>query len=164
VSISTISGALERDGRVVRPAEMSRHDSVTPNIVEKTTPNNLETHKDIWPAINITPHNLEPRFDRLNEAATRSRLTAEQDGVNKTHLLKYPICVPSEEEQREIVLRIKECFKTIESLASESNRAKTLIGRLDQATLFAAFRGELFEKASLALGSRHGTSWQHYGS
>jgi type I restriction enzyme, S subunit len=69
--------------------------------------------------------------------------TAGQDGVNKMHLLKYPIFMPCEEEQRVIVLRIQECFKTIKSLASESTRASELIKRLDQATLSKAFRGEL---------------------
>jgi type I restriction enzyme, S subunit len=69
--------------------------------------------------------------------------TAGQDGVNKTHLLKYPIFMPSQEEQEVIVLRIKECFKTIEGLAYESSRARKLIERLEQTTLSAAFRGQL---------------------
>jgi type I restriction enzyme S subunit len=50
---------------------------------------------------------------------------------------------PDEAMRREIVRRIEVAFARIERLASEAISARKLIGRLDQAVLAKAFRGEL---------------------
>jgi type I restriction enzyme, S subunit len=47
------------------------------------------------------------------------------------------------EEQHEIVRRIESAFAKIDRLAKEAKRALALVGRLDEAILAKAFRGEL---------------------
>ncbi|WP_163875663.1 restriction endonuclease subunit S [Rhizobium laguerreae] len=64
-------------------------------------------------------------------------------------------------EQHEIVRRIKSAFAKIDRLAAEASRALELVGRLDEAILAKAFRGELVpqddndEPASLLLERIH---------
>lgn len=72
-----------------------------------------------------------------------AKRTAGQDGVNKAHLMKWPVLLPSLPEQLEIVRRIEAAFAWIDRLASEATSARKLIARLDQAILSKAFRGEL---------------------
>lgn len=72
-----------------------------------------------------------------------SKRTAGQDGVNKAHLERWPILLPPLEEQHEIVRRIESAFAKIDRLAKEAKRALELVGRLDEAILAKAFRGEL---------------------
>jgi type I restriction enzyme S subunit len=79
-------------------------------------------------------------FDYVNVEAQR---TAGQDGVNKAHLTKWPVLLPSLPEQNEIVRRIETAFAWIDRLAREAQSARKLIDRLDQAILSKAFRGEL---------------------
>ena len=50
---------------------------------------------------------------------------------------------PSDERQHEIVRRIESAFAKIDRLAKEAKRALELVGRLDEAILAKAFRGEL---------------------
>lgn len=50
---------------------------------------------------------------------------------------------PHEQARREVVRRIEIAFDWINRLASETNNARRLIDRLDQALLAKAFRGEL---------------------
>jgi type I restriction enzyme S subunit len=54
-----------------------------------------------------------------------------------------PLPVPPLEEQHEIVRRIETAFAKIDRLAKEAKRALELVGRLDEAILAKAFRGEL---------------------
>ncbi|MBC2775138.1 restriction endonuclease subunit S [Rhizobium sp. AQ_MP] len=54
-----------------------------------------------------------------------------------------PLPVPPLEEQHEIVRRIESAFAKIDRLAKEAKRALELVGRLDDAILAKAFRGEL---------------------
>lgn len=88
-------------------------------------------------------------FHRLQDPELRryvemgSDRTAGQDGVNKSHLLKYPVFMPPPDEQNVIVERIKECFAAIERASSEVGRATRLVDRLDEAILAQAFSGEL---------------------
>lgn len=88
-------------------------------------------------------------FWYLNYPALRSyvefeaRRTAGQDGVNKRHLLAWPVLLPPIAEQREIICRVDHTMRWIDRLASEATSARKLIDRLDQAVLAKAFRGEL---------------------
>jgi type I restriction enzyme S subunit len=54
-----------------------------------------------------------------------------------------PIPIPPLEEQHEIVRRIEAAFAKIDRLAAEAKRALELVGKLDEAILSKAFRGEL---------------------
>ncbi|QSY95314.1 restriction endonuclease subunit S [Rhizobium bangladeshense] len=88
--------------------------------------------------------------------------TAKTDGVSQsnisaTKLKEFLFTVPSLEEQTEIVRRIETAFTKIDRLAAEARRALDLVGKLDEAILTKAFRGELVpqdendEPASLLL-------------
>jgi type I restriction enzyme, S subunit len=73
----------------------------------------------------------------------KSERTAGQDGVNKDHLLRWPVLLPPLNEQVEIVQRIESALNWIDRLASEATNARRLVDHLDQAVLAKAFRGEL---------------------
>jgi type I restriction enzyme S subunit len=64
-------------------------------------------------------------------------------GINIADLKKLPVILPSLTWQRQIVLDIRQAHARISSLDQEVGRARTLLDRLDQATLAKAFRGEL---------------------
>ncbi|GEO85791.1 MULTISPECIES: restriction endonuclease subunit S [Alphaproteobacteria] len=82
-------------------------------------------------------------------------LMAEGDDIREfgkgtTHTTIYfpevramQICLAPLEEQHEIVRRIESAFAKIDRLAKEAKRALELVGRLDEAILAKAFRGEL---------------------
>ncbi|WP_454289019.1 restriction endonuclease subunit S [Rhizobium arsenicireducens] len=82
-------------------------------------------------------------------------LMAEGDDIREfgkgtTHTTIYfpevramQICLAPLEEQHEIVRRIESAFAKIDRLAKEAKRALELVGRLDEAKLAKAFRGEL---------------------
>ncbi|MBW8319930.1 MAG: type I restriction endonuclease subunit S, partial [Rhizobium sp.] len=61
--------------------------------------------------------------------------------LSKVGGLPLPLCNP--EEQHETVRRIESAFAKIDRLAKEAKRALELVGRLDEAILAKAFRGEL---------------------
>lgn len=63
--------------------------------------------------------------------------------LNQSILLSQAIPLPSIEEQHEIVRRIESAFAKIDRLAAEAKRALELVGKLDEAILAKAFRGEL---------------------
>ncbi|WP_186393612.1 MULTISPECIES: restriction endonuclease subunit S [unclassified Pannonibacter] len=63
--------------------------------------------------------------------------------INNGDIAPLPILVPTLEEQHEIVRRIESAFAKIDRLAAEAKRALALVGRLDEAVLAKAFRGEL---------------------
>jgi type I restriction enzyme S subunit len=85
--------------------------------------------------------------------------TVGQDGVNKRHLLEWPILLPPLLEQHEMVRRIEQAFSWIDHLGSEAAGARNLIDHLDQGILAKAFRGGLVpqdpadEPASVLLDS-----------
>lgn len=66
-----------------------------------------------------------------------------QQGINLGDLRNLPIPSLRLEEQHEIVRRIESAFAKIDRLAKEAKRALELLGRLDEAILAKAFRGEL---------------------
>jgi type I restriction enzyme S subunit len=63
--------------------------------------------------------------------------------VHTKQLEQYRFVVPDLEEQDEIVRRIESAFARIDRLAAEARRVLELVGRLDEAILAKAFRGEL---------------------
>jgi len=73
----------------------------------------------------------------------KSERTAGQDGVNKDHLLRWPVLLPPLNEQVEIVQRIESALNWINHLATDARSARKLVDHLDQAVLAKAFRGEL---------------------
>jgi type I restriction enzyme S subunit len=63
--------------------------------------------------------------------------------INNGDIAPLEIEVPPLEEQHEIVCRIETAFAKIDRLAKEAKRALELVGKLDEAILAKAFRGEL---------------------
>lgn len=64
--------------------------------------------------------------------------------ISQRDLAAVQLCLPSTlEEQHEIVRRIETAFARIDRLAAEAKRALALLGKLDEAILAKAFRGEL---------------------
>lgn len=66
-----------------------------------------------------------------------------QKNINLEILAAVRIPVAPLQEQHEIVRRIESTFARIDLLAKEAKRALELVGRLDEAILAKAFRGEL---------------------
>ncbi len=64
--------------------------------------------------------------------------------ISQKDLATIQLSLPSTlQEQHEIVRRIESAFAKIDRLAKEAKRALELVGRLDEAILAKAFRGEL---------------------
>jgi type I restriction enzyme S subunit len=63
--------------------------------------------------------------------------------VSQADLARVELSLPDPKEQEEIARRIKSAFTYIEKTAEEASRANRLLGRLEQAILATAFRGEL---------------------
>jgi type I restriction enzyme S subunit len=66
-----------------------------------------------------------------------------QKNINLEILAAVRLPVAPLQEQHEIVRRIESAFAKIDRLAKEAKRALELVGRLDEAILAKAFRGEL---------------------
>jgi type I restriction enzyme S subunit len=66
-----------------------------------------------------------------------------QPNINAEAIRSLPIPSKSLKEQHEIVRRIESAFVKIDRLAAEARRALDLVGKLDDAILAKAFRGEL---------------------
>nr|WP_315847557.1 restriction endonuclease subunit S [uncultured Rhodoferax sp.] len=81
--------------------------------------------------------------DLLRYVEAGSDRTAGQDGVNKDHLIKYPVFAPPIEEQTEIVRRVETLFAFADRLEVRLAQAQTAATRLTPALLAKAFRGEL---------------------
>lgn len=93
--------------------------------------------------------------DALNPKFLMYALMAEGDdirnfGKGTTHTTIYfpevralHICLAPLKEQHEIVRRIESAFQKIDRLAAEAKRTLELVGKLDEAILAKAFRGEL---------------------
>ncbi|MBB4143123.1 restriction endonuclease subunit S [Rhizobium rhizoryzae] len=69
--------------------------------------------------------------------------TTNLASISKSKLSAMTVPVPPFEEAIEIVRRIESAFAKIDRLAKEAKRALELVGRLDEAILAKAFRGEL---------------------
>jgi type I restriction enzyme S subunit len=81
-------------------------------------------------------------------AALSGRFISKTQGVNIFHigkagLSKFEIPLATLQEQREIIRRIESAFQKIDRIAADAASASKLLGRLDQAILTKAFRGEL---------------------
>jgi type I restriction enzyme S subunit len=72
-----------------------------------------------------------------------SKRSSGQDGVNKDHLLKFPVPLPPLEEQAEIVRRIESAFGWLDRVAADHAAAARLLPKLDAAILAKAFQGKL---------------------
>lgn len=86
----------------------------------------------------------------LNSDSARSYFRANATGtagnmpkINGSTVKKILVPVPPIAEQYEIVRRIESAFAKIDRLAAEAKRALALLGKLDEAILAKAFRGEL---------------------
>lgn len=86
----------------------------------------------------------------LNSDGARTHFRANATGtagnmpkINGTTVRETRVPAPPLEEQHEIVRRIESAFAKIDRLATEAKRALELVGRLDEAILAKAFRGEL---------------------
>jgi type I restriction enzyme S subunit len=98
---------------------------------------------------------LKPTFDPdfaalfLNSPPIRSIIehkfvsTSGQKTISQKTLEELPAPQTSLEQQHEIVRHIESAFARIDRLAKEAKRALELVGRLDEAILAKAFRGEL---------------------
>ncbi|MFD1747447.1 restriction endonuclease subunit S [Rhizobium helianthi] len=84
---------------------------------------------------------LSPLGRRAIEAVAASSSGLHTLSLSKVGGLPLPLC--NLEEQHEIVRRIESAFAKIDRLAKEAKRALELVGRLDEAILAKAFRGEL---------------------
>nr|WP_244511668.1 MULTISPECIES: restriction endonuclease subunit S [unclassified Rhizobium] len=91
---------------------------------------------------------LLPRFLMYGLMAEGDEI--REFGKGTTHTTIYfpevramQICLAPLEEQHEIVRRIEAAFAKIDRLAGEAKRALELVGKLDEAILAKAFRGEL---------------------
>lgn len=93
---------------------------------------------------------LNPHFGAryINSEFAKAVVRATQVGVAQQHfnvgaMSQLPVPVAPPEEQVEIVRRIDHAFAEIDRLTTEAAAARRLLGRLDQAVLAKAFRGEL---------------------
>jgi type I restriction enzyme S subunit len=84
---------------------------------------------------------LSPLGRRAIEAVAASSSGLHTLSLSKVGGLPLPLC--NLEEQHEIVRRIESAFAKIDRLAKEAKRALELVGKLDEAILAKAFRGEL---------------------
>ncbi len=83
--------------------------------------------------------NTQTFLDHSLQRATGSDLPH----ISGDDIATCPLPIPPLEEQHEIVRRIEAAFARIDRLAKEAKRAMELVGRLDEAILAKAFRGEL---------------------
>ncbi|MBX5272998.1 4'-phosphopantetheinyl transferase [Rhizobium sp. NLR17b] len=99
----------------------------------------LDLTKALPPFIQYWMQSLAVR--RTIEDAAKS--TSGVNNINSQQLQALQLQLPALEEQQEIVRRIESAFAKIDRLAGEAKRALGLVGRLDEAILAKAFRGEL---------------------
>ncbi|MEH0072383.1 hypothetical protein V6L77_22395 [Pannonibacter sp. Pt2-lr] len=81
---------------------------------------------------------LLSRIEDMKTGGNDSGLNLTQERFTSLVLPTWPL-----EVQHEIVRRIESAFAKIDRLAAEAKRALALVGRLDEAVLAKAFRGEL---------------------
>ena len=81
----------------------------------------------------------------LRYVESGSARTAGQDGVKKELLVKYPVFLPSIEEQKSLVKQIESMFLFCERIEARLELMSTELNRLTQAIYLKAFNGELIE-------------------
>lgn len=84
----------------------------------------------------LTSESTYRHFVQQVHGATRPR-------INLSQLRQHKLLLPPVQEQYEIIRRIEAAFAKIDRLAVEAKQALTLLGKLDEAILAKAFRGEL---------------------
>jgi len=89
-----------------------------------------------WLALRLQANDCQESFS--GDAREVARKT-----LNVSMIRAVKLVLPPLEEQHEIVRRIESAFAKIDRLAKEAKRALELVGRLDEAILAKAFRGEL---------------------
>ncbi len=87
----------------------------------------------------------EPSIRSIVERFAKS--TSGVNNINSEQLRSLKIPIPPLEEQHEIVGRIRTTFSQMDSLLNETNKARALVERLDQAALGKAFRGNCWRSA-----------------
>ncbi|WP_067340741.1 restriction endonuclease subunit S [Stappia indica] len=81
--------------------------------------------------------------DEAQAAITAGAVDVARANFSLAQIKKLSLPWPSDQKKREIVRRIESAFGKIDRLAGEAKRALALVGRLDEAVLAKAFRGEL---------------------
>ena len=89
-----------------------------------------------WLAYNLKNDADSLKLNQLFTGTTIKHLTGKA-------LKRYPIRVPSTEEQTEIVRRVEELFAFADKVESQVNAAQLRVNNLTQSILAKAFRGEL---------------------
>ncbi|MBX5191088.1 hypothetical protein HJB86_19595 [Rhizobium sp. NZLR3b] len=102
--------------------------------------------------IKVRPHldltSSEFLYWAIRSKILKDQILQETKGVAQQKLSldrfrQIAIPTPPLEEQHEIVRRIESAFAKIDRMAGQAKRALDLVGRLDEAILAKAFRGEL---------------------
>ncbi|MBU4304388.1 MAG: restriction endonuclease subunit S [Candidatus Omnitrophica bacterium] len=101
----------------------------------------LRVNKDL-----IIPEFLQYQFQsyamRL-QIELPARSTSGVNNINSEEVRNLQIALPSLDEQREVVRRLKATFAFLEKNEQEFNKAKSYADKLEQSILAKAFRGEL---------------------
>lgn len=113
------------------------HEFIFPDLMMRIRAN----HKKAIPRYLATYLNSDPArsYFRANATGTAGNMPK----INGTTVRETRVPTPPLEEQHEIVRRIESAFARIDRLAAEARRALELVGKLDEAILAKAFRGEL---------------------
>ncbi|CAK06594.1 type I restriction endonuclease subunit S [Rhizobium leguminosarum] len=107
---------------------------------------------DLMMRIRVNDKKTNPRYlaTYLNSDSARSYFRANATGsagnmpkINGSTVRETRVPTPPLEEQQEIVHRIESAFAMTDRLAAEAMRALDLVGKLGEAILAKAFRGEL---------------------
>ncbi|AKI02262.1 restriction endonuclease S subunit [Hoeflea sp. IMCC20628] len=100
--------------------------------------------------VRLEPDKANPQFVLLQLTSEATYLFfaqqvhgATRPRINLTQLRAYEIILPSLGKQQEIVSRVESAFHKIDRLAAEAKRALELVGKLDEAILAKAFKGQL---------------------
>jgi type I restriction enzyme S subunit len=109
------------------------------------------TYPDKLIRVRVDCERADPEFVEALGASPQARnalapfikSAAGQHGISGTDLKRLPVPLPPKDRQEKILTLIRRSFSAIDSIASESRRALSLLDGLDQATLGKAFRGEL---------------------
>ncbi|THK35616.1 type I restriction endonuclease subunit S [Ensifer sp. MPMI2T] len=113
------------------------HEFIFPDLMMRIRAN----HKKAIPRYLATYLNSDPArsYFRANATGTAGNMPK----INGTTVRETRVPTPPLEEQHEIVRRIESAFDRVDRLAAEARRALELVGKLDEAILANAFRGEL---------------------
>jgi len=98
-------------------------------------------HTKVIPRYLATYLNSDPARSYFRASATGT--AGNMPKINGATVRETLVPTPPIEEQREIVRRIESAFAKIDRMAKEATRALELVGRLEEAILSKAFRGEL---------------------